>query len=105
MVSQQIGPTGCAENVSEIDAAHPNGEIAPSGLSKLLNDLVPIDRMMVLGVEPKGYQDGEHHHSKDQLSFVQAFSDSAVGFIVWAGLSPAALGVKSHSSLIGSALS
>ena len=94
MVPQQTGPAGCPEDIGKINAADPNGEIAPFRFGKLSDYLVPVYGMTVLSVKRKGDETSENYQSQDQMSFVLAFSDSAVVFFVWAGLSLAAPGVK-----------
>jgi hypothetical protein len=84
MVAEQVGPAGRAKDVSEIDAAQPDAEVAPPRERELFDDLVPVDWVTVLCVEGESHERCKEYQPQNQLSFVQALSVSIVIFILGA---------------------
>ena len=83
MMAEQVGPAGRTKDVSEIDAAQPDAEVAPPGESELFDDLVPVDWVTVLCVEGESHERCKEYQPQNQLSFVQAFSVSIGASILW----------------------
>ena len=104
MVLEEAGPADGTEDEGEIDGQKSNDDLVPVSLSNLIAEDVVIEVEFFTAPKEERDERREYHDSKDQLSFIQAISDSVAGFIVWGGLLIAACDVTTVPILIGSAL-